>query len=217
MIEALGETINAMNGINSNNLEIDYEGGNEHVWSTTNKWTLSLWREDEVQLKGTKIIDQIEKLEYELASDLINGKTTTVTPKQMVCTDNIITNIGLAESAKRDTAEASTSLTHNSIGTGSTTPTVSDTDLDTEDTGGSYARLSYASSGQRKVINQTSKFGVLWDDSKVSSVPISITESGVHWASTGSSNIHARVTFTTFSMTSGDLFVTQINELHQNG
>jgi hypothetical protein len=217
MIKALGETINAMNGINSSSLNIDYEGGNEHVWSTTNKWTLSMWKEDDVQLTGTKIIDQVEKLEYELANDIINNKHTTVSPIQMVCTDNIITNIGLTESAKRDTDEVSTSLTHNSIGTGSTTPTVSDTDLVTEDTGGSYARLAYASAGQRKVVNQTSKFGVLWTDALVSAVPISITESGVHWASTGSSNIHARVTFTAFSMTSGDLFVTQINELHQNG
>jgi len=57
---------------------------------------------------------------------------------------------------------------------------------------------------------------MLWTDSAVSAVPISIKESGVHWASSGASTLHARVTFTTFSMSSGDLFVTQINELHQN-
>ena len=51
--------------------------------------------------------------------------------------DNILTLIGLTESAKRDTGETSTSLTHNSIGTDSTTATESDTNLAAEDTGGS--------------------------------------------------------------------------------
>ena len=58
---------------------------------------------------------------------------------------------------------------------------------------------------------------MLWDDGDVSAVPISIKESGIHWHVSNGSSMHARVTFTTFSMASGDLFVTQINELHQNG
>jgi len=213
----LTKTIYAINGINPDKLSIQYEGGNDHVWSTTNKWTLSLWNENEVQLKGSTVIDQVEQLEKELAEDIINGRNTSVRPKGLVCTDNIITNIGLTESAKRDTGEVSTTLTHNSIGTNSTTPTVSNTDLTTEDTGGSYARKAYASAGQRKVSSQTAKYGMLWDDGDVSSVPISITESGVHWHVSNASSMHARVTFTAFSMTTGDLFVTQINELHQNG
>ena len=213
----LHKTLCAIDGINPTPLDINYDAGSEHVWSTTNKWTLSLWSENEVQLTGTKIIDQVEKLEKELADDIINGKITTARPKQLICTDNIITNIGLTESAKRDTGEVSTTLTHNSIGTSSTTPTVSDTNLGTEDSGGSYARQAYATAGQRKVFSQTAKYGMLWDDTKVSAVPLSIKESGVHWSVSGGSNIHARVTFTTFSMSAGDLFVTQINELHQNG
>jgi hypothetical protein len=213
----LYKTICAVDGINPDALSIQYEGGNEHVWSTTNKWTLSLWNEDTVKLSGSRIIDQVEQLEKELADDIINNTNRAVRPKGLVCTDNIITNIGLTESAKRDTGEVSTTLTHNSIGTGTTTPTVSDTDLQTEDTGGSYARQAYASAGQRKVSNQTAKYGMLWNDGDVSSVPITITESGVHWNVSTGNTIHARVTFTAFSMTTGDLFVTQINELHQNG
>ncbi len=213
----LYKTICAVDGINPDALSIQYEGGNEHVWSTTNKWTLSLWNEDTVKLSGSRIIDQVEQLEKELADDIINNTNRAVRPKGLVCTDNIITNIGLTESAKRDTGEVSTTLTHNSIGTGTTTPTVSDTGLQTEDTGGSYARQAYASAGQRKVSNQTAKYGMLWNDGDVSSVPITITESGVHWNVSTGNTIHARVTFTAFSMTTGDLFVTQINELHQNG
>jgi hypothetical protein len=213
----LDKTLYAIDGINPDKLYIQYEGGNEHIWSTTNKWTLSLWNKNDVKLKGNHIIDQVEQLERELSEDIINGTNKAVTPKALICTDNIITNIGLTESAKRDTGEVSSSLTHNSIGTGTTTPTVSDTDLQTEDTGGSYARQAYATDGQRKVSNQTAKYGMLWDDTDVSAAPISITESGVHWTVSTASTMHARVTFTAFSMTTGDLFVTQINELHQNG
>lgn len=213
----LYKTVCAIDGINSEELSILYEGGNEHIHAGVNKWTLSLWNENEVQLKGNNIIDQVEQLEKELADDIINHSNKAVRPKQLVCTDNIITNIGLTESAKRDTGEVSTTLTHNSIGTGTTTPTISDTDLQTEDTGGSYARLGYAASGQRKVSNQTAKYGMLWTDAKVSAVPISITESGVHWNVSTGNTMHARVTFTAFSMTTGDLFVTQINELMVNG
>ena len=213
----LDKTLYAIDGINPDKLYIQYEGGNEHIWSTTNKWTLSLWNKNDVKLKGNHIIDQVEQLERELSEDIINGTNKAVTPKALICTDNIITNIGLTESAKRDTGEVSTTLTHNSIGTGTTTPTVSNTDLATEDTGGSYARQAYASAGQRKVSNQTAKYGMLWDDGDISSAPLSIKESGVHWHVSNGSSMHARVTFTTFSLTRGDLFVTQINELHQNG
>ena len=217
LVNKLYEAISASKGISTNPLSVNYSPGAEHIWSKHNLWTMSGWRENEVQLRGTHIIDDVEKLQLELANDIINGKNTTARPTYLETTDNIITNIGLTESAKRDTGEVSTTLTHNSIGTDSTTPTVSDTDLNTEDTGGSYARLAYATAGQRKVSNQTAKYGMLWQDSNVSAVPISIKESGVHWHVSNSSSMHARVTFTTFSMTSGDLFVTQINELHQNG
>jgi hypothetical protein len=214
-LDDLTKTISAINGIND--IDIDYKGGNEHVHSAVNRWTISQWSDDNIKFNKTKIIDQVEQLEMELYEDIINNRNRAIRPKKLICTDNIITNIGLQESAKRDIGEVSTSLTHNSIGTGTTTPTVSDTDLATEDTGGSYARRSYASNGQRKVSSQTAKYGMLWTDATVSSVPISITESGVHWDVSAGSKIHARVTFTAFSMTSGDLFVTQINELMQNG
>ena len=213
----LTKTVYASNGNNPEPIEILFNLGAEHVSLQTDLWTVSAWKENEVQLKGTQIIDQIEKIQSELLNDIINGKNTTPRPIYYENSYNILTLIGLTESAKRDTDEVATSLTHNSIGTSATTATESDVGLIAEDTGGSYARRSYASNGQRKVISQTAKYGMLWQDTQVSAVPLSIRESGVHWASTGSSTLHARVTFTTFSMTSGDLFVTQINELHQNG
>ena len=213
----LHNAINLAQGNSISPISIDYAPGAEHISVKHDVWTLSGWKENEVQFNPNHIIDQVEKIQLELANDLINNKHTTPMPIYFENADNILTLIGLTESAKRDTAEVATSLTHNSIGTSATTATESDVGLIAEDTGGSYARRSYASNGQRKVISQTAKYGMLWQDTQVSAVPLSITESGVHWASTGSSTLHARVTFTTFSMTSGDLFVTQINELHQNG
>lgn len=213
----LERTIYASSGGNPDPIDISFNPGKDHIALQTDFWTLSAWKENEVQLKGTKIIDQIEKIQQELSNDMFNGKNTTPRPIYYENTYNKLTLIGLTESAKRDTGETSTTLTHNSIGTDSTAPTESDTNLGAEDSGGSYARKAYATDGQRKVSNQTAKYGMLWDDGDVSGVPLSIKESGVQWHVSDASTLHARVTFTTFSMTSGDLFVTQINELHQNG
>ena len=215
--EKLMRTILASNGQTVEDINIDFSPGNEHISLQTDLWTLSAFKENEIKFSENHIIDEIEKYQQELYNDLDNKKSTTPRPIYYENAYNIITSIGLTQSAKRDTGEVSTTNTHNSIGTGSTSVTEADIGLATEDSGGSYARRSYASNGQRKVSAQTAKYGMLWTDSTVSAVPITIRESGVHWASTGSSTIHARVTFTAFSMTSGDLFVTQINELHQNG
>ncbi|MFM7796181.1 MAG: hypothetical protein ACKO7N_05390 [Candidatus Nitrosotenuis sp.] len=209
-------TVVANSGNRTDQLSVEFTPGTEHVSLQTDLWTLSAFKEKDITFRPQYIIDEIEKYENELLNDLYNKKNTTVRPIYYNNAYNIITSIGLTQSAKRDTGEVATTNTHNSIGTSSTTATEADVSLAAEDTGGSYARRSYASSGQRKVTGSTAKYGMLWTDSAVSAVPISIKESGVHWASTGASTLHARVTFTTFSMSSGDLFVTQINELHQN-
>jgi len=213
----LYDSISLSQGISPNPVSVSYEPGTEHIATKHDVWTVSGWKENEVQFKGSHIIDQIEKLQLEIANDLVNNKNTAPRPTYFENVDNVLTLIGLTESAKRDTGEVSTTLTHNSIGTGSTAATESDTDLETEDTGGSYARLAYASAGQRKVASQTAKYGMVWDDSTVSAAGVVITESGVHWHVSNANSIHARVTFTAFTLSAGDLFVTQINELHQNG
>lgn len=216
-INKLSDAISSSKGISPHPVNIQYKPGINHISHKHDLWTISAWKENEVQLSRNHIIDDVEKLQLELANDLINNKNTTARPIYFENVDNVITLIGLTESVKRDTAETSTTLTHNSLGTSSTTASENDTDLTAEMSGGSYARLAYASVGQRKVASQTGKYGMLWDDTTVQSVPIDIKESGVHWNVSSASTIHAHVTFTTFSMTAGDLFVTQINELHQNG
>jgi len=212
MNSALQCTINIVDGQKQGLCDPD-----PHLHAKRQYWTLSKWREDEVQFNPTKIIDEIEKLEYELYDDLVNKRVTCPRPTQIEFKPNIITLIGLTESAKRDTGEVSSSITHNSIGTSSTSESENNTNLGAEDAGGSYARRAYSTSGQRKVVNQTAKYGMMWLDTNVSAVPINIKESGQHWDVSATSKMHSRVTFTTFTMASGDIFVTQINEAMENG
>ena len=188
-----------------------------HVNLQTDNWIMTKWREDEVDFakNPTCIVDNHEKLLREILECEGNaGKT--VLPTQVEVANNILTTAGLTESAKRDTGETSTTITHVGVGTSNTAEAESQTALGSEDSGGSYARRALASAGQRKVVNQTAKYGMLWQDSHVSGVPITLKEAGLFTAAT-SGVMHARVVFTDFAMASGDLFVVQVNELHQNG
>jgi len=192
-------------------------GVSRHVNLQTDNWIITKWREDEVDFakNPTHIVDNHEKLLREIL-DCEGNPRKTVLPTQVDIANNILTTTGLAESAKRDTGETSTSVTHVGIGTSSVAEAESQTTLGSEDSGGSYARRALASAGQRKVVNQTAKYGMLWQDSHISGVPLTIKEAGLFTAAT-SGIMHARVVFTDFTLSSGDLFVVQVNELHQNG
>lgn len=213
----LDKVENAIN--NENQTKIKNPEISPHYHYKKNSWTLSGFREDEIQFDRHHIIDEMEKYHKELYNDLINNKKTTPLPTYMENVDNILTLIGLTESAKRDTGEVSTTTSHNSLGSDSTSETENDTDLGSEFSGGTptYARKAFSSDGQAKVINQTAKYGMLWDDGDIDVTPaISVKESGLHWHVSDASKIHARVTFTTFTFDAGDLFVIQINELMAN-
>jgi len=144
-------TVVANSGNRTDQLSVEFTPGTEHVSLQTDLWTLSAFKEKDITFRPQYIIDEIEKYENELLNDLYNNKNTTVRPIYYNNAYNIITSIGLTQSAKRDTGEVATTNTHNSIGTSSTTATEADVSLGAEDTGGSYARRSYASLGQRKV------------------------------------------------------------------
>ena len=185
----------------------------------TDNWIISGFKEDEIQFKKGHIIDQMEKYWKDLKNDLENKKNTIARPTYLDTASNVLTLIGLTESAKRDTNEVSTFLSHNSLGDSSTTPAEGDTDLTSEISGGSpaYARKAFSGDGQAVVINQTAKYGMIWDDGDLQVAPaISIKESGIHWNVSSASTIHAHVTFTTFTFDAGDLFVIQINETMAN-
>jgi len=192
-------------------------GVSHHVNLQADNWILTKWNESEVDFakNPTCIVDNHEKLLKEIL-DCEGNPRKTVLPTQVITANNILTTAGLAESAKRDTGEVSTTVDYVGIGTSSTAEAESQTSLGSEDSGGSYARRRLSTQGQRKVVNQTAKYGVLWQDSHVSGVPLTIKEAGLFTAAT-SGVMHARVVFSDFAMSSGDLFVVQVNELHQNG
>ena len=131
--------------------------------------------------------------------------------------DNVILLQGIQESIDRDLGTSSTSLDYCSIGSSSTSEAESQTDLQAEFTDSAYARKRFSTIGSRSRVNQTMKLGMLWDDTSFDSTPKTIKESGVHWASTGTTKCHARVVSTDFVLDAGDLFVVQINELQENG
>lgn len=188
-----------------------------HYHAKKDTWTMSGWKQDQVSFNPRHIIDEIESLETELYNDLLNNRVTTARPTYFENDDNVLTLIALTESAKRDTAEVSTSVRYVSLGSGTNTAAEGDTQLQTEYSTAPYARKDLSTDGQRKVTNQTAKYGVLFDDGDIPAPTQTHKEAGLHWASSGNNNLHARVNFTTFTHNTGDLFVIQINETQANG
>jgi hypothetical protein len=191
------------------------KGVSRHVNLSSDTWCLSKWRADTVTFRPTHIIDDIEKMWKEIKNT--DSKNRTVLPEQVVITDNVLLQIGMQESIDRDIGVSSTDNDWNSIGTSATAEDETHTDLQAEDSGGSYARKVFSTAGQRQRVNLTGKYGMLWDDGDISAAGLAIKESGIHWHLSDASKCHARVAFTTFTLNAGELFVVQINETHANG
>ena len=211
MFNEINKTLNIIEG------QKQYPELKLHENIRTQFWTLSMWKENEISFRPQYIIDEIEALEYELYNDIVNRKNTCPRPLQVEIKRNILTLIGLTESAKRDTGEVATTINWNSIGTSNTAEVEGNTNLGAEDSGGSYARRVYSTNGQRKVVNQTAKYGMSWLDTQISAAGLQVKESGQHWHLSDLAKMHSRVTFTTFDFQAGNIFVTQINELMENG
>jgi hypothetical protein len=192
-------------------------GISHHVNLQADNWILTKWNESEVDFakNPTIIVDNHEKMLREIL-DCEGNPGKTVLPTKVITANNILTTTGLTESAKRDTGETATTVDYCGIGTDSTSESESQSSLLAENSGSPYARRRFSTQGQRKVVNQTGKYGVLWQDSHINAAPLTIREAGLFTAAT-SGVMHARVVFSDFTLSSGDLFVVQVNELHQNG
>jgi len=188
----------------------------EHISASNDKWFLSKWREDEITFRPGHVIDDHEKIWKEIIGCDFNPRKT-VMPLQWHVTDNVILTQGMSESIDRDIGAVSTTIDWASIGTDATAESEAQTDLIAEDSGGSYARKQISTLGQRTRVNQTAKYGMVWDDGDISGTGLAIKEAGLHWNVSASSKCHCRISFTTFTLNSGDLFVSQINETHANG
>lgn len=141
----------------------------------------------------------------------------TITPYQEDRVDNVVLNAGLAQGIDLLINASSSRLDYNSLGTSSTAEAVSQTNLQAEDAGGSYTRLQFSTAGTRSRTNQTMTLKALWADTNLSSSTLTVKESGVHWASSGTTNCYSRAVFTNFTFQSGFLLLVSISEVHQNG
>lgn len=198
-------------------LKSEAEDLSHHIKLHKDHWGFTSWNAGQVTINPSKVIEQNEQLLNENLNDLQSGLNTTVRPKKFESLNNVILLQGIKESIDRDIGAVSTDLDYSSIGTSATAEAESQTDLQTEFTDTAYTRKQFSTVGSRTRVNQTMKLGMLWDDTSFDSVPVTIKESGIHWASTGTTKCHARVVSTDFVLSAGDLFVVQINELQENG
>ncbi len=188
---------------------------NKHSTVGKDIWITAGWKADQVSFKDSQIVDQTDKLLNEIISAEFSP-TKTAVPHYISFSENIVLLTGMTEQLKRSTGEVSTTLDWFGLGTSATAEDESQTDLQTEDSGGSYARRQISTNGQRKVVNQTAKYGVQWLDSNISAAGIVVREIGLHWHASDPNKCHARTVPTAFTFASGDIYVTRMNETHAN-
>jgi hypothetical protein len=182
------------------------------------RWLVTRWPKifDEVMGKITygkngNFIDKLEKLWHEVLTDFANHKNTTIKPIQYAIPFNILLTVGLTASAQRDTNEnTDTGISHIGVGTGGTAELESQTGLITA----FGSRKSFDTSGQRKVVGQTAKYGMTFTDVDLT-VPVTLKEAVTYNAVTGGT-AHTRVQHPDFALLAGERISYQINELMAN-
>jgi hypothetical protein len=189
----------------------------KHIKLKTHKWAFTLWKGDEVSIRPTHCIEDNEKLLMEWYNDLLNNTNKSPDPLKFEPNENVILLQGIKESIDRDFGLVSTKLDWASLGSSSTSEDEIQTDLIAEFTDTAYARQVFSTQGSQQRVNQTGKLGMLWDDTSFDATPRTIREAGIHWHLTNSASCHARVVSTDFILNAGDLFVSQISELQENG
>lgn len=115
-------------------------------------------------------------------------------------TPNTIVNAGLASAAGLLNGEVTDFFDYLAIGTGTTSPAATDTQLETEITTGGGGRASSTNSQVTTIVaNDTAQFVHQWDFT----ASLAITESGIFDSSTAGSML-ARQTFSAINVNNGD-------------
>lgn len=193
------------------------EGLSKHLHVKTHIWAFTQWDGNEVTIRPTHVIEDNERLLMEWYNDLLNHTNKSPDPIKFEPNENVILLNGLKESIDRDIGDASTVNDWASLGSSGTSEDEIQTDLIAEFTDSAYARRVFSVEGSLQRVNQTAKYGMLWDDTNFDATPRSIREAGIHWHISNGSSCHARVVSTQFDLNAGDLFVSQISELQENG
>ncbi len=189
-----------------------------HLHMSRNLWTFILWRKDEVPFleNDSRLLHNLDKLTRELSE---TDRKTTVKPEmiQLISHDravkyqqknNILTNAGMAEMAKRSAGASASTNTHHAVGTGTAAEGLNDAALDAE----VYRKII----GTRSVISQTERYGTAVSGVDIPNPPNTLAESGVFTAAANGILI-MRVTSDPFQVTTQNIFTIQTNVTHQNG
>ena len=195
----------------------------KHFSFSRNLWTLITWQKDEVPfLKNNKhLLTNIDKLISEMLNtdrkttvkpdqiQLLNGSpTNTKIIKYQNNIENILTNLGMSEMAKRSTGATASHNTHHAVGTGLTAETLNDATLETE--------VGRKEIGSALVSNQTERYGSSFSYEDVGSENRDITEAGILTAAVNGILI-LRITSDPQPLTEDRLITVQTNVSHQNG
>ena len=156
----------------------------EHLTIIFNLWSFATWQQDDVPYFENRkgLLNNLDRVWAELKE---TDRNTTVKPLSACAINgmpipkivnlskdipNILPNLGMAEMAKRSTAESTTTNTHHAIGTGTTAAALGDTILQTE--------VGRKVIGDRVTVNQTERYGTAFTSSDITP-PKTITEAGV--------------------------------------
>ncbi len=189
-----------------------------HLHMSRNLWTFILWNKDEVPYleNNSRLLDDLDKLTRELTD---TDRKTTAKPEMVQIIsharalkyqqkNNILTNLGMAEMAKRSTGASASTNTHHAVGTGTAAETLNDAALAAE----VYRKVI----GTRSVISQTERYGTAVTGADIPNPPNTLAESGIFTAAAAGILI-MRVTSDPFQVTNQNIFTVQTNVTHQNG
>ncbi len=189
-----------------------------HLHMSRNLWTFILWDKDEVPYleNNSRLLHNLDKLTRELTA---TDRKTTAKPEmvQIISHDralkyqrknNILTNLGMAEMAKRSTGTSASTNTHHAVGTGADSESLNDAAL--------AAEVYRKTIGTRSVVAQTERYGTAVTGGDITNPPNTLAESGIFTAPSGGILI-MRVTSNPFQVTASNIFTIQTNVTHQNG
>jgi len=196
----------------------------DHAVIKSQKWNISKWNDEQwsslPKFNSQTFFATFDKVFSEITNDIINKKNTTVRPQQIstyvkpeqyINKFNVLLLGGLTESANRDIGATSTTVDYIGVGTDSTAESQSQTGLIS-----AYgSRKQFSVSGSRTVVNQTAKYGMVFTDTDLT-VPVSLTEACTFTLSSGGIG-HCRIQYPSFTLSTGERIVFQINELMANG
>lgn len=192
----------------------------KHLNITYNPWIITTWRESDypelakndehLQSKLDKIYEEIAQttkktVNMPVSQQMLLGSASFIAQSKA---HNILTLLGMSEMAKRSTGDSNSTNGFHAVGIGQSAETINDTTLEDE--------VGRKAIGSRTVVNQTERYGSVFNSADVTNPPRDISEAGILTANALGILI-MRVTSVPVSLPVGLLLTLQTNVTHQNG